>query len=131
MAPLFLSEKEYFQIIYLLVHPLSSLNLFWRDISSRSNPKMPGVGNLELYSDEREARRDEEILESSTRYRIVEAALALALRIHELPEGKAALVEIGKLIVSTLDRRQPKAGKKYYIYKGSLDDMLMWINRFL
>lgn len=68
-----------------------------------------------------------EISEDSTRHRIVEAAIHLALCLHETTEGKASLAQVATQII-TLRNQDAKPD---HIYHDDLSRMPLWINRFL
>ncbi|KAH6649498.1 hypothetical protein F5144DRAFT_479665 [Chaetomium tenue] len=90
----------------------------------------PAVGNLEVTLVE---GREEELLPTtSTRYRITEAIIDLALALLETPEGKQGLADVATAIIQERDntpgslRRRPP-----HIYRDSVENMPFWIDRFL
>lgn len=87
---------------------------------------MAAVGNLIVYTNE--PGEYVELPSTSTRYRIVEAAIHLGLSILETSEGRRSLAEVATAIVrARRNRKRPQQD----VYQGSLEDMPIWIRRFL
>ncbi|KAK8063186.1 hypothetical protein PG996_007838 [Apiospora saccharicola] len=80
------------------------------------------IRDLHVYTNE--SGSNVELPSSSTRYRIVEAAIHLALSLLESPQGRRSLVDVSKAILDN-------AGQRGHIYRDSLDNLPAWIDRFL
>ncbi|KAK7964465.1 hypothetical protein PG988_011439 [Apiospora saccharicola] len=89
------------------------------------------VGQLHVRAED--GKGDYETLPStSTRFRIVEALIHLGLSVLETQQGKHSLVEVGKAVIKGIDERRKRNRRvPGHIYKGDLNDLPYWVDRFL
>ncbi|WAO86976.1 Hypothetical protein NCS54_00426800 [Fusarium falciforme] len=83
---------------------------------------MARVGDLQIFAGESEGP----LPPNSTRYKIIEASIHLALCILETSQGRRSLVETARAII-TASREQGRDS----LYRDSLDNLASWINKFL
>jgi hypothetical protein len=83
----------------------------------------PNVGGLVVYD------QDGELSPDTTRYRIVEAAVHLALCLLETSKGRRSMVDVATAIIQERDDHRPQP--LHHIYQDDLQNMPNWIRTFL
>jgi hypothetical protein len=90
----------------------------------------PRIGNLVVYSGE--VRPEDLIAPNSTRYKIVEAMIHLALSLLETQAGRRSLADVAAAIIQERDNTPGSRSRRPpHIYRDSIDNLPSWIQRFI
>ncbi|KAL9567130.1 hypothetical protein ACKAV7_008899 [Fusarium commune] len=89
---------------------------------------MAAVGNLQIYYGSTD--RYEPLPSTSTRFKVAEAVIKLALATLESPEGRGSIFKVAKELIL---KGNPKSKKTPFVhmYREPLEDMGCWVGKFL